>query len=135
MTSYFETRPMGRNPGAMSRRGFLKAGGIGAMMLASGVQAAFAASAYPARPISVIVPYSPGGQGDLFARILSEPLAALLGQSVVVENRPGATGMLGTRNVIRAGADGYTTLLGQTGEIAIIPSANKDAGYDTLSDL
>lgn len=135
MTSHFETRPIGTNPGGMSRRGFLKAGGIGAMMLASGAQTAFAASAYPARPISVIVPYSPGGQGDLFARILSEPLAALLGQSVVVENRPGATGMLGTRNVIRSGADGYTTLLGQTGEIAIIPSANKDAGYDTLSDL
>lgn len=115
------------------RRVFLRTGGAGALLLA-GLKPA-AAQDYPQREISVTVPYSPGGQGDLFARVLSDPLAALLGQSVIVENRPGATGMLGTRRVVRDKPDGYSILMGQTGEIAIIPSANKAAGYDTLRDL
>jgi len=135
MKSGFEIRR--NNPPSISstRRNLLKAGGIGALMLMPGIRTAFAASQYPTRPISVIVPYAPGGQGDLFARILSDPMAALLGESVVVENRPGATGMLGTRNVVRSKADGYTLLMGQTGEIVVMPLANKAAGYDTAKDL
>src|SRR5690606_2973173 len=135
MKSNIKTQHDNLLPTSPARRRLLKAGGIGAVMLASGAGPAFAASKYPNRPISVIVPYAPGGQGDLFARILSDPLAGLLGESVVVENRPGASGMLGTRNVIRSKADGYTVLLGQTGEIVLIPLANKDAGYDAEKDL
>lgn len=135
MTSNLDLQQNQVLPTSPARRRLLQAGSIGALMLASGAKAAFAASGYPTRPVSVIVPYAPGGQGDLFARILSDPMAALLGQSVVVENRPGASGMLGTRNVIRSKADGYTVLMGQTGEIVLIPLAHKDAGYDTAKDL
>lgn len=135
MTSDLDIRQNHLLPSSPGRRRLLQAGGIGALMLASGSRAALAADKYPSRPVSVIVPYAPGGQGDLFARILSDPLAGLLGESVVVENRPGASGMLGTRNVIRSKADGYTILMGQTGEIVLIPLANKAAGYDTAKDL
>jgi tripartite-type tricarboxylate transporter receptor subunit TctC len=102
---------------------------------ASGMRLAHAQDAYPSQSISILVPYSPGGQGDVFARLLSEPLGAILKQSVVVENRPGATGMIGTRAIIRDKPDGYHLLLGQTGEMAIQPSVNDKAGYDTLKDL
>lgn len=116
------------------RRQFLGAG-CAAVLLAASQRGALAAPAYPSRTVNVVVPYAPGGQGDLFARVLSDPLGALLKQTVVVENRPGATGMLGTRYIVREKPDGLNLLLGQTGEIAIIPSANRNAGYDPLKDL
>ncbi|MGP1614417.1 MAG: Bug family tripartite tricarboxylate transporter substrate binding protein [Pollutimonas bauzanensis] len=119
----------------MSKRGFLGLGCAGALAAMFGPRLAHAQAGYPSRPVSVIVPYAPGGQGDVFARFLSEPLAAKLKQAVVVENRPGASGMLGTRLIIRDKGDGYQLLLGQTGEIAINPTVNKNAGYDTLKDL
>jgi tripartite-type tricarboxylate transporter receptor subunit TctC len=91
--------------------------------------------AYPTRPITVIVAYAPGGQGDLFARLVGERLTRTLGQSIVVDNGPGATGALGARLVAKARGDGYTLLLGQTGEMAVNRSAMKDPGYDSLSDF
>lgn len=118
----------------VGRRHFLTAG-CAAVLLAAGQRSALAAQAYPAHSVNVVVPYAPGGQGDLFARVLSDPLGKLLKQTVIVENRPGATGMLGTRYIVREKPDGLNLLLGQTGEIAIIPSANKKAGYDPLKDL
>jgi tripartite-type tricarboxylate transporter receptor subunit TctC len=90
---------------------------------------------YPTRPIEIIVAYVPGGQGDLFARLTSERLSRVLGQTAVVENRPGASGSLGARLVARSKPDGYTLLLGQTGEIAVNPSAMKDPGYDPVKEL
>lgn len=96
---------------------------------------AWAREGYPSRPVTVIVPYAPGGQGDVFARLIANDLGQALGQSVIVDNRPGATGALGARMVARAPADGLTLLLGQTGEIAINGVAMKDPGYDSLQDL
>ena len=90
---------------------------------------------YPSRTITVIVPFSPGGTGDIVARVVAEKLAPALGQSVMVENRAGAAGTLGTRAVVAAAPDGHTLLLGQTGEIAIAPHWNKSAGYETSRDL
>ncbi len=119
----------------MTKRSFLGLGCAGALAAMSGPRLVHAQARYPSRPVNVIVPYAPGGQGDVFARLLSEPLAAKLKQAVVVENRPGASGMLGTRLIIRDKADGYQLLMGQTGEIAITPTVNKNAGYDTLKDL
>lgn len=119
----------------MTKRSFLGLGSAAVLAAMFGSRFAYAQADYPSRPISVVVPYAPGGQGDVFARLLSEPLAATLKQSVVVENRSGASGMLGTRLIIRGKGDGYQLLLGQTGEIAINPIANKNAGYDTLTDL
>lgn len=116
----------------LHRRGFLGscAAAAGAC-LAAGVQAA----AWPERPITVIVPYAPGGQGDVFARLVGDRLGRALGQPVIVDNRPGASGALGTRLVAKAPADGYTLLLGQTGEMAINGTAMKNPGYDTLKDF
>ncbi|EWM41479.1 tripartite tricarboxylate transporter receptor family protein [Bordetella holmesii 41130] len=85
--------------------------------------------------MSIIVPYAPGGQGDVFARLLAERLGSELKQSFIVENRPGASGALGSRLVLRAPADGYTLLLGQTGEIAVNPYAMKSLGYDPLREF
>lgn len=80
-----------------------------------------AAEAFPARPITIIVPFSAGGGVDVMARLLADKLRGSLGQPVVVENKPGASGMLGALAVARSPADGHTLLLGSAGETAIHP--------------
>jgi tripartite-type tricarboxylate transporter receptor subunit TctC len=87
------------------------------------------------QPVRLVVGYAPGGTGDVVARILSDRLASELGQPVVVENRPGATGAIGARSVINSAPDGHTLFVGQTGEIAINQHFLKDAGYDADKDL
>ncbi|MCC6194037.1 MAG: tripartite tricarboxylate transporter substrate binding protein [Burkholderiales bacterium] len=106
-----------------------------ALALTSAVAGGVHAADWPERNITVIVPYAPGGQGDVFARLVGERLGQALGKAVIVDNRPGASGVLGTRLAVKAPADGYTLLLGQTGEIAINGTAMKRPGYNTLKDL
>jgi len=93
------------------------------------------AQTYPSRPIHLIVAYSAGGTGDVIARILAEKLGTALGQSIVVENRPGASGAIGAHMVIAAAPDGHVLLLGQTGEISINQHWLKNIGYDPDKDL
>jgi tripartite-type tricarboxylate transporter receptor subunit TctC len=93
------------------------------------------ADTYPSRPVTLVVAYAAGGTGDIVARVISERLGRALGQSIVVENRAGASGAIGTRTVVAATPDGHTLLVGQTGEIAITPHWNKGAGYDPDRDL
>jgi len=100
-------------------------------MLAS----AAAVQNYPTRTIQVIVAYSPGGTGDFVARTLQEKLSAALGQTVVVENRAGASGAIGAHSVTAAAPDGYTLLLGQTGEISINQHWLKGLNYDPDKEL
>lgn len=116
-----------------SRRRVLAAGtaAAGACLLGR----ASAQPVYPTRPITVIVPYAPGGQGDVFARLVGERLARPLGQPMVVDNKPGGSGALGARLVAKARGDGYTLLLGQTGQMAVNRSAMKNPGYDSLADF
>jgi tripartite-type tricarboxylate transporter receptor subunit TctC len=90
---------------------------------------------YPSRPIHLIVNYVPGGTGDIIARLIGARLGEELGQSVVVENRSGAGGTLGTRVVVNADPDGYTLTVAQTPEIAINPYFMKAVGYDPQKDL
>jgi tripartite-type tricarboxylate transporter receptor subunit TctC len=90
---------------------------------------------YPSRPITMIVPFSAGGPGDVIARILGSAMSATLKQSIVIENVVGAGGTLGTNRVAKAAPDGYTILLSYTATMAIAPAMNANAGYDPGSDL
>jgi tripartite-type tricarboxylate transporter receptor subunit TctC len=90
---------------------------------------------YPSRTIQLIVAYAAGGTGDIVARSVADKLGAALGQSVVVENRAGASGALGAHSVTSASPDGYTLLLGQTAEVAINQHWLKGLNYDPDKDL
>jgi hypothetical protein len=94
-----------------------------------------AGAAHPERTVSIVVPYSPGGGHDAMARIVAERLSKRLGQAVIVENKAGANGMVGTEFVTRAAPDGYTILFASPAEIVIAPSAYKAMRYDAVKDL
>jgi tripartite-type tricarboxylate transporter receptor subunit TctC len=87
------------------------------------------AQAFPDRPIKLIVPSPAGGPPDVMARLLTDKMAAALGQPVVVDNRGGAGGTIGARSVVTAEPDGYTLLMGSTSTLLIAPSIYKNAGY------
>ena len=90
---------------------------------------------YPSRPITLIVPFPPGGSTTVMARNVADKLSVSLGQQIVVENRGGAGGTIGTRFVARATPDGYTILLSYTATMAIAPAMNVNAGYDPRKDF
>jgi tripartite-type tricarboxylate transporter receptor subunit TctC len=97
---------------------------------------AFAAHAqYPAKPVHLVVPFPPSGGNDVFARAVALKLSEAWNQQVLVENRPGAGGSVGTEFVAKAAPDGYTLLLGHTGTLAINPALYPKIGYDTLRDF
>ena len=93
------------------------------------------AQAYPTKPIRLIVPFPAGGATDLFARSLSQKLGERLGQSVVVDNKPGAGGTLGSDLAAKASADGYTLLLSTTSTHSIGPNINPKIPYDAMRDF
>jgi tripartite-type tricarboxylate transporter receptor subunit TctC len=94
-----------------------------------------AAQDFPLRPVHLIVPYAPGGSGDLIARLLGDKLSTLWDQQVVVENRPGAGGLIGTETAARAPADGYTLYLGTDGPLTIAATLNGHVPYDWKRDF
>ena len=93
------------------------------------------AADYPNRPITLIVPYAPGGGNDVLARAVAEPMGKSLGQPIVIENHGGAGGSVGTRQVAKAAPDGYTLGLGGTGTLAIDPTLYPNVGYDPRKDF
>jgi tripartite-type tricarboxylate transporter receptor subunit TctC len=93
------------------------------------------AADYPTRPITLVVPYTPAGGVDAMARVVAMKLSEALKQQVVVENRPGGGGTIGTRAVMRAAPDGYTLLLGHTGTISINPSLYVNQHMDPRKDF
>jgi tripartite-type tricarboxylate transporter receptor subunit TctC len=97
--------------------------------------AAFAQSAYPSKPIALVIPFPPGGQTDAIGRLLGERLAKRLGQPVVVENKPGVNGSLASDAVARAKPDGYTLVIGGPGTHAINQLVNANVRYDTRKDF
>ncbi len=93
------------------------------------------AQTYPNRPISLIVPFPPGGSTTIVARIIGEKMSETLGQTVVIDNRGGAGGTVGTRAAAKSAPDGYTILLSYTATMAIGPTMHASAGYDPRKDF
>ena len=90
---------------------------------------------YPNRPVKIIIPFAPGGASDFVGRILQPRLVELLGQSIVIENRPGASGSLGVEAAARSAPDGYTLFLGNIGSIAINPGVFPKLAANPMTDL
>jgi len=116
----------------MKRIHFLRAGALA--LCAAAVPAAFA-QAYPNKPIRLVVPFPAGGATDLFARTLSQKMGEKLGTTLVIDNKPGAGGAIGSDLVAKAPADGYTLLLATTSTHAIGPAINPKLPYDTVRDF
>ena len=105
------------------------------LALALGGLPGAALAQYPDKPIRLVVPYAPGGTTDIMARTLQEPLSKILGQTVIVDNKAGAAGAIGTAQVAHAAPDGYTLIFGNNGPSAIEPLIQKDVGYDPIKDF
>jgi tripartite-type tricarboxylate transporter receptor subunit TctC len=97
--------------------------------------AALAQNDYPNRTINLVVPYPPGGGVDAMARVMAEKLSGALGHNVVVDNRAGGSGLVGTRSFIKSAPDGYTLFLGHTGSISINPSLYANSNFDPRKDF
>jgi tripartite-type tricarboxylate transporter receptor subunit TctC len=109
---------------------------IAALSIAAILAAAPArADDYPNRPITLIVPFPPGGSTTVMARNVADKMSIALGQSIIIDNRGGAGGTLGTRIAAKAAPDGYTILLSYTGTFSIAPSAYANVGYDPRKDF
>ncbi len=106
-----------------------------ALLLAVLLGAQVSAEEYPSRTITLVVPFPPGGGNDATARMIADRLGAILNRTVIVDNRGGAGGLVGTRSVARAAADGYTLMLGHTGSIGINPTLYANAGFDPRKDF
>jgi tripartite-type tricarboxylate transporter receptor subunit TctC len=96
---------------------------------------AVAAEVYPSRPVQLIVPYAPGGSGDLLARLLGNALSKIWGEQVVVENKPGAGGLIGTEAAAKSAADGYTLYLATDGPLTIGATLHRHLPYDWKRDF
>ncbi len=104
------------------------------VLLSGAVEPALAQS-YPTKPIRIIVPYAPGGTTDILTRAVGQKLTDAWGQQVIVDNRPGASGMIGAEATARAAPDGYTVLMAYTAEIVIMPGMMKKMAYNPQRDL
>jgi len=113
-----------------SKRTWILAG----LMLAVTALNAHAQPAYPSKPIKIVVGFAPGGGTDILARLISAPLSQRLGQPVVVENVPGASGAIASVKVKNAPADGYTLLIGASGAMAVNPAVQSKLPYDPIGD-
>lgn len=114
------------------RRNFL---GLAAVALLAGALPAHAQSTYPTRPVSLIVPFPAGGSTDLVARVVAEKMSALLGQQIVVDNRGGAGGNVGSAAAAKSEPDGYTMLMGTVATHAINSALYKKMPYDPVKDF
>lgn len=118
----------------MIRRTFIAAAAALALM-PSLVTAQGGSETYPSKPVTMVVVFPPGQAGDLLGRILGDALTKIWGQTLLVDNRAGAAGTIGSAYVARAKPDGYTLLLSSTGPMAVAPHFYKNAGYDPRTDF
>jgi tripartite-type tricarboxylate transporter receptor subunit TctC len=117
------------------KRGALHAAAIAIFLVFAGAASAQSASGYPNRPIRMVVPFAPGNALDIATRIMSPKLAERLGQQVVVENKPGAGGNIGTDFVAKSAPDGYTVGISSTGPISVNVTLYSKLPYDPIKDL
>jgi tripartite-type tricarboxylate transporter receptor subunit TctC len=119
----------------LTRRQFAQAAGATLLAPPAFAQAAFAQAPWPSRPIHILVGYPAGGGVDLIARLLAEPMKATLGQTVIVENRPGATGSLAAKILVGTAPDGYTIMLGNASSLAVMPAITHYRDYDSTKSF
>ncbi len=106
-----------------------------ALALVLGYIAPVHAQSFPSKAIKLVVPFGPGGPTDVSARIVAQVVQSALGQSVVIENRPGAGGALGTKSVANAEPDGTTLLIGTSATLGVVPALVKSPGYDPIKSF
>jgi tripartite-type tricarboxylate transporter receptor subunit TctC len=107
-------------------------GALAVLALGSG---AFAQQDYPNRPVTWVVPFAPGGLTDTYARMTAKTLSQHLGQPVIIENKPGAGGIVGTEYVVNSKPDGYTFMYASSGPMATVPATRKTLSYDPLKSF
>ncbi len=103
--------------------------------LFTGFSTSLCGQQFPLKPVRIVVPFPPGGPSDYAARVISAKLPELFGQQVIVDNRPGASGMLGAEQVSRSAPDGYTMVIANTGMLTILPHLQKKMPYDAFNDF
>ena len=108
---------------------------VAAMALALVPLTNLGAQEFPSKPVRFVVPYAAGGSGDLLARLLGNKLSAMWGQQVVIDNKPGAGGLIGTEFAARSDPDGYTLYLATDGPLTVAATLNKHVPYDWKRDL
>ncbi|WP_342051691.1 MULTISPECIES: Bug family tripartite tricarboxylate transporter substrate binding protein [unclassified Cupriavidus] len=108
---------------------------LGSLLLATAMQPALAEDPYPSRPITWVVPFAAGGPTDAIARNVAQRVSTVLGNTIVIENVPGAGGTVGAAKVARARPDGYTLFVGHTGTMAAAPYLFKTLKYDPAKDF
>lgn len=121
--------------GPLSRRESLLRAALFLAFAAAPATASAQQGTYPAKPVRLVIPYPPGGGTDITGRAMAQKLSEFLGQSVVIENKPGATGMIGAASVAKSAPDGYTVLFGAASEMAINASLFKNMTYDPRTDF
>lgn len=119
----------------LSRRESLRRAALFLAFAGAPAAASAQPGAYPAKPVKLVIPYPPGGGTDITGRAMAQKLSEFLGQSVVIENKPGATGMIGAASVAKSAPDGYTVLFGAASEMAINASLFKNMTYDPRTDF
>src|SRR6516162_198229 len=117
----------------MRRRTFMSL--VGGALAALCAPRTSVAQTYPTRPVTLVIPFPPGGGNDALGRMVADKMSKSLGQQIVVENRGGAGGTIATRAVARSVPDGHTILLAYTGTLAINPSLYSNPGYDPRKDF
>ncbi|PZW50900.1 tripartite-type tricarboxylate transporter receptor subunit TctC [Humitalea rosea] len=118
-----------------SQRGVSRRPLLGALAALAAPATRASAQAYPSRPVRIIIGYPPGGSNDVTARIIQPKLQELLGQPVIIENRPGANATLGADYVVRSDPDGYTLFLASSSPLVIAPFTSAHVPYDTGRDF
>src|SRR5437868_12993823 len=93
------------------------------------------AQAWPTKPIRIVIPFPPGNTTDIMSRLIAPKMSERLGQQVIVENRPGASGMLGLDQVAKSAADGYVIACVQGGNMVVLPHTSRNVPYDPLEDF